>query len=498
MSSSDFPPNPNLSLPPDDDLRAPPVTPRSGPAKRSFIKGVGNAFKKTHFRVLGLVVVGTVGITLYNFATMKPQTVGENYVPPAPSVSSEAGGTLQNSSPEVQRALVDEHGRKVVQARERGESYVPTLGVNTIEQTPRQITPAAPETQSPVDPRLVGIEPTQGAPQGALSARTQGQQNLPPPPVLGDGNLAKAMDEQMRFIMANVTPKAGAAVAVNSVPPVLVSAPPAGGAPGYQRGGAAGGSGASAPMVPNNGESFIPGQGSVQQQLAAGGEPRQAGGPEELGPVILPAGSILYARVVTSSSSLQPGPVMAEIVSGPLAGSRVLGEFSKANDRLIVRFNTIAPKQALTAESVQSAAFPAAPSAFGTGQARALPYQGTLVLNAIAVDPRTADTSVASDVYSGNFEKYALGFLAAFAEGFGEAAGRGASISISGNGQTVTSQSPLSTEDQLLVAGGKVGERLGRDLDRISQSDRYPIVYLHSGDAIGILLLRDLREGATR
>ena len=52
-------------------------------------------------------------------------------------------------------------------------------------------------------------------------------------------------------------------------------------------------------------------------------------------------GNILYAQLISRANSDSPGPIVAEIVQGELAGAKVLGSFTQANDSLIIEFNSI-------------------------------------------------------------------------------------------------------------------------------------------------------------
>ena len=59
-------------------------------------------------------------------------------------------------------------------------------------------------------------------------------------------------------------------------------------------------------------------------------------------------GHILYARLISQANSDAPAPIIAEIVQGEMAGSRVLGSFTVANEKLILEFNTLVIEKTLS------------------------------------------------------------------------------------------------------------------------------------------------------
>src|SRR5690606_16466854 len=65
------------------------------------------------------------------------------------------------------------------------------------------------------------------------------------------------------------------------------------------------------------------------------------GADEQIEVVLYPAGKIAYAQILTEANSDVPGPVLAQIASGPLSGSRVLGSFSKETELLTIKFDTV-------------------------------------------------------------------------------------------------------------------------------------------------------------
>ncbi len=182
------------------------------------------------------------------------------------------------------------------------------------------------------------------------------------------------------------------------------------------------------------------------------------------GALIHKAGDIVFAIVETSVNSDQPGPVLARIVSGPLAGSKALGSFKRQEKALYLEFSLLS--------------VPDVPS--------------SISMNAVAVDPETARTAVATGVNNRYLIKYGTLMASAFLEGMGDAVltSLGTPNLTDDNGTIIASQVTATTRDQVIAGIGKVGQRIGQEID---QSDIQPLVTLDSGTGVGLLFLQDLR-----
>jgi len=108
--------------------------------------------------------------------------------------------------------------------------------------------------------------------------------------------------------------------------------------------------------------------------------------------VLVPAGRGLYAHTILSVNSDTGGPIVLEGDSGPLAGDRMIGTFSKnERDRLIVRITTVNHR----------------------GQ--------SLDVHGLAIAPDSMETAIASSVDEHYLERFALPAAAAFVSGLGQA-----------------------------------------------------------------------------
>lgn len=174
---------------------------------------------------------------------------------------------------------------------------------------------------------------------------------------------------------------------------------------------------------------------------------------------------MLFAVIDTSVNSDDPGPVLARIVSeGPLKGARIMGTFQRQDQVLFVRFNVLS--------------LPEVPQ--------------SIAIDAVAVDPETSRTSVATSVDNHTLEKYGTIIAASFLQGMGEAVetSLGTPTLSSDGSATIASQVPATSRDQVIVGLGKVGQAIGDDLEK---KNIQPTVTLDSGTGVGLLIMSDLK-----
>jgi type IV secretory pathway VirB10-like protein len=182
------------------------------------------------------------------------------------------------------------------------------------------------------------------------------------------------------------------------------------------------------------------------------------------GPLIYKAGDIAFAIIDTSINSDQPGPVMARIVSGPLKGSKILGTFERQDTKLLLTFTTLS--------------IPSVPQ--------------SISMDAIAIDPETARTALATDVDHHYLTKYGTLMASSFLQGMGQAVETSIGtpdLSSSGSA-TIASTLPATTRDQVIVGLGAVGTAIAND---INKQNIQPTVTLDSGTGVGLLIMSDLR-----
>jgi intracellular multiplication protein IcmE len=205
------------------------------------------------------------------------------------------------------------------------------------------------------------------------------------------------------------------------------------------------------------------GAGNIAGQAAAKGA-GLAGTPIPLGTI--PAGKILFASLDTSLNSDEPGPVLATIVQGNvnginLKGARLLGSFRRENKKVLLTFNNISTSFSNSSQTI----------------------------SAVAIDPETARTALASNVDSHYLLRYGTLLASSFITGLGQATMQsGSEIQNTIFSSTVTTAS-LSASEKALVALGQAGQQLGNATAPYFNTP--PTVTLNSGISLGILFMAD-------
>lgn len=176
--------------------------------------------------------------------------------------------------------------------------------------------------------------------------------------------------------------------------------------------------------------------------------------------VIIPAGTVEYAQLLIEANSDVEGPVVALVVTGPYAGSRILGSFEREADYLVISFNVLV-KDGIS-----------------------------VPVKAIALDPDTTLPALATEVDHRYFQRVILPAAAKFVEGMGSAIAEtgGSNTSVSVNDTTVVedeSEEPDTREEfykGVEEAAGKVSELLD---DQASEVET--LVIVKAGTPMGIL-----------
>lgn len=175
--------------------------------------------------------------------------------------------------------------------------------------------------------------------------------------------------------------------------------------------------------------------------------------------IIIPAGEIGYAELITEANSDVPGPVLAQIAGGPLSGARILGSFQKRDELLTLSFDTVVLD--------------------------GISYK----IDAVAMDPETTLPGMATDVDHHYLKRIVLPAAAAFVEGMANAISESGLTTITINGDTATSDTQETDSDQEVAAGvDKAGEKLGEIIDDMAEDTQVTVI-IKAGTAIGLLYL---------
>lgn len=192
---------------------------------------------------------------------------------------------------------------------------------------------------------------------------------------------------------------------------------------------------------------------------------------EKLGGVILKAGSILFAVLDTAVDSDQPGPIMATIVSGSLKGSKLLGSMTP---------NTTSESIALNFTAIN------------------MPNEAnSMGISAVAIDPDTARTALASDVDHHYMYRWGSLFASSFVQGYASAVASSGATSTTSQGAagtvTTTSTPAMDPKQQLFSGIAAVGTKWSQI---VGQNFERPItITIDQGTGIGVLVTSDLTYG---
>jgi intracellular multiplication protein IcmE len=334
--------------------------------------------------VKGLIAGAILGIIVVFFVHERKSSVPHaTSVVSAPPLPSQSGGVSKN--PEYQRKIAILNKERAELAVRNGQSSVPTVGGD----------------EKAGD---IGREEKNAPPPA-----------LPPPGSSGQSIESKRMEERMRAYDAART------VEVASVDKEL------GGILSTWSGAGGGMAVLAAPKTAGS---------AVTARETSPGAKRKSPGKPGKGLPIIPAGKILYGRIVNELNSDRPGPVLAEAVGGKFDGVKFLGSFQRDNGALVIKFDRVI---------------------YPDGQ--------TDSIGAYAVSPGTKLRSgLETDVNNHYLYRYGSLLASAFMQGFGQAAMYSNSTSypssfgtpvIGFNGMTLMQQTEMGLGQAGMMLGGQ-------------------------------------------
>lgn len=200
----------------------------------------------------------------------------------------------------------------------------------------------------------------------------------------------------------------------------------------------------------------------IPQPAAAGGEGE--GDEATRGDLLLPAGDMIFAHMVTEANSDIPSPIVAEIIQGPARKARLIGSFSTANDYLILEFN----QMILDGEEY--------------------------TISAIALDPSTTLAGLATEIDQRYFRRVILPAAAEFVVGIGDAiADSQTSVEVNGNTTTTTTEGFDTAES--IAQGAAEAASVVSDILTDEANEVQPLIRVEVGTPIGIMFLEGVYEG---
>lgn len=402
------------------------------------------AAKKKMSPLTKLLIAGTALVVVFGVAFMfnaSSTTTGPSSVRAPGAMDTTPGGANQANSPAYQDSVAEMNRLRAERAAELGISSIPTPEVIMRPQEPmEEIGAITKEEEAPVEEakeEVAELKPARVLP------RPPAPPTPPRPPVpaqpkapsasQGNGGNANAEPKENPYLKS-ISGMMGQAVTALQ-PKQMVQGTFTGG---------------------------VPSQDTMTAQASAGG----AGQGPDAGPdyspenMLLRPGDVLYAETLTSVNSDMRSSVLAEVVHGPHKGARLVGTFEHniQADRLIVSFTNIT---------------------FADGRV----YD----ISAMAVDGKSAETAVASDVDRRYISRYAPILASTFISGYAQAKSQPKQtiVGTGDNQQVITEQSSSREAVQagLAAASGAIAA------DIAASAPKGPLVELQAGWPIGILIM---------
>ena len=185
--------------------------------------------------------------------------------------------------------------------------------------------------------------------------------------------------------------------------------------------------------------------------------------------IIVNAGTVSYAQLLTEANSDVPGPILAQIVSGPLAGARAVGSFTPIDgyEKYLVMKFTLADKNGKD-------------------------YS----LNAVALDPDTTLGGMATEVDERYFTRVVLPAAAGFLQGLGSAMSEGSSSVTTSGTTTITTQADKGFNQGLYKGLSQGADTMGQFFQQQANLTK-PLIRVAAGTPIGIFFVSSVKEPVT-
>jgi intracellular multiplication protein IcmE len=198
-----------------------------------------------------------------------------------------------------------------------------------------------------------------------------------------------------------------------------------------------------------------------QQQLEMAGATAE---PEQIENILIPSGTIEYGQLLIEANTDAPGPVLAQVLSGPLRGARLIGSFQSTENYLTLDFNSVI---------IDGLDYPA---------------------EAIAIDPETTLPGIVTDIDRKYFKRVVLPAAAEFISGLADAISESGRTTITITGDTVAESENDRSNDQEVASGiSEAGDRLSEILDEEADATE-PMLKIAAGTPIGILFVGPVVE----
>jgi len=218
------------------------------------------------------------------------------------------------------------------------------------------------------------------------------------------------------------------------------------------------------------GEAGAGGSGGGSTGGGAGGDSAASGFEEvEEVEVVIPAGKIVYGQMLLEANSDVPYTVLAEMVSGPLKGWKLLGEFAVLDD---VELLGIQFEMAVNEDGKQ--------------------YE----IDAVMLDPDTGLAGMRTDIDHRYLKRVIFPAAAEFISGYASAIAESGRTSVTVTGETVTTAENPTTDEQEVATGvEEAADEISTVLDEIG--DVEVKIVIEAGTPIGVFFTENVEEEET-
>lgn len=178
---------------------------------------------------------------------------------------------------------------------------------------------------------------------------------------------------------------------------------------------------------------------------------------------LVSAGTVNYVQLLTEANSDIPGPILAQVLSGPLSGGRAIGRFQVMGDYLVMTFNTV---------SLKGKEYP---------------------INAMALDPDTTLGGMATEVDHRYLSRVLLPAAGAFVSAFGKALAETDTETTVSDGTVVSEQAKKGTKEAIYSGIGEMGDTVA-DFLRDEANRTKTLVRVAVGTPMGLFFLDTVKE----
>lgn len=191
------------------------------------------------------------------------------------------------------------------------------------------------------------------------------------------------------------------------------------------------------------------------------GRGEKEGSAKPTGPVIK-AGTIMFAVLDTGINSDEKSPILATIVTGELKGSKLIGNFTRVDKKVLIKFSVVNVPH----------------------------FTHTFSVNAVAIDPNTARTAVAGYVNNHYLLRYGTLFASAFLSGLSQGILQSGATQDCFFGICHTTYQNLSPAEYVALGMGNVGTQYASTMSKNFNTP--PTIKIASGAGIGVLFMTDM------